>query len=133
MSMRLKKEVHENWHKYHVKGMPYHHRVKKNAIFISSHNTIKHELSKCVGGIMLNKYGDVDFNKDLLVGLESFANLIELSMKDYPKSKSNFITEAASDENPERIIDLVNLNNGEQIEFEINKNILKKDCRSIYL
>lgn len=35
---------------------------KKNVIHIGSNELVRHELSKCVGAIMVHKYGDVKWS-----------------------------------------------------------------------
>jgi len=111
--------------------MPHHHTLKKNAIFLSRHNTTKHELAKCVGAIMLKKFGEVKFSKQLIIANESMANIIDLTMKEF-KGHSDFITEACANEE-DRIVDLVNLRTNDRIEFECDHKIKKSNCITVYI
>ena len=42
----IKKQIKENWFKYHIPSMSNIHRIKRNAVFLNRHNDLKHELKK---------------------------------------------------------------------------------------
>jgi len=130
---KKKREIYENWCQYHIPGQNQIYRVKRNCIFINSRNSVKHELAKFLGGLMLNKWGIVEFGNDILSELESLSNLIELKMATYRKNKSEFITEVVPNKEPSRRIDLVDLNTNDRYEFEVGHDIKKENCITIYL
>ncbi len=95
--------IDENWRKYHVPGQK-HDLLKKNAIFISTANSLKHELKKLEICYELKKLGSV------------------------------FITEAEKrNSKPKRRVDIVDLSSGNEIEIETKSNVKKKDCITIYI
>ena len=88
---------------------------KKNVIHLGANELIKHELSKCVGAIMIHKWGDVQFNANIIQQIDTLAYLIEATFDIWDKQTTDFLTEAWL---PNRRIDLVNLQNDSRIEFE---------------
>jgi len=112
--------------------MPHHNTVKRNAIFLSKANSVKHELSKCIGSIMLNRWGDLKFSEHIVKNVNYLANIIELNMSGFPNRKAEFITEACSNEE-DRIIDLIRLEDNQRFEFETDNSVKKKNCITIYL
>jgi len=114
----------ENYEKYHIPGCANYVRRPKNAIYISTANTIAHEFAKLKICYDLRKKG------------------------------RTIITEAVPNNNPKRRIDIVDLTTGEEIEIEktgefksktrnykvltqqefnnlINKNKVKKSIKKI--
>ena len=104
---------------------------KKNVIHIGSNELIRHELSKCVGAIMIHKWGDVKFDDRLIDDIKDMADGIESIFKDWDKDTTDFLTEAWSCK--ERRIDLVNLKINDHIEFETNHKISKDGAITIYI
>ena len=103
-------------------------RRTRNAVFISTHNTITHELSKSLGSYMIKKWGDIKFDKNIVKLLWKINDHVEKElMKGWKKESHDFITEAVPIDNKERTIDLVDLKNNTGFEFEVNKKIIKKD------
>ncbi len=95
--------IAENWRKYHVPGQK-HDLLKKNAVFISTANSLKHELKKLEICYELKKLGSV------------------------------FITEAEKrNSKPKRRVDIVDLSSGSEIEIETNHKIRKPKAISIYI
>lgn len=121
--MRTKSD--EYFRKFHTPGMPNHYPRKKNAIFISSGNTVCHELAKCLGAIMLHKHGDLKFNDKIILLLRE----IDTAVKDLDlaKQRTDFITEAVPNSQKDRRVDLVSLSDGTRYEFESVHTICKKD------
>jgi len=105
----------------------------KNAIYVSPSNTIHHELSKCLGAYMLRKWGDIKFSERTCAILKMLENEVKLTMKDFPKDRSAFITEAVPKKEPDRRVDLVRLNDNQRFEFETNPKIKKENCCTIYI
>ncbi len=98
----------------------------KNAVLIHGSNSVRHEISKCLGAIMVSRYGDVKFDKNLVDKVKLMSEYIEtLLFRNWEVSPTSFITEAWS--GPKRRVDLVNLSTGDEIEFECNKKIEPKD------
>jgi len=126
--------IRKNYHSYHIPSMPHHNTLKRNAIFINNHNTLKHELSKSLGSIMISKYSEVKFTDKIREAI----NLIEEEVNKigFVENHSEFITEACPNEEPNRRVDLVNLNEPEtklgRYEFETTK-IKKEGAITIYI
>jgi len=112
----------QNWYKYHKNGGTNLTRCPLNVIHIGN-ESIKHELSKCLAGITLRKYGEIYFDKMVIDLITQIENIIEYQK--YMKNPVNFITEAVPNNNKKRRVDLVRLDTGEKIEFETNKKIDK--------
>ena len=115
-----------NRRKYHTIGIPNSLRAK-NAVFISTQNSLKHELAKLLGGYMVRKYGDIKFNEDILLCLLALENCVNDSLEGFPKNPKNFITEACPNEEKDRRVDLVILEDNTRIEFESDHKIKKAD------
>lgn len=112
----------QNWYKFHKNGGSNLTRCPLNVIHIGS-ESIVHELSKCLAGITLRKYGEIYFDKMVIDLITQIENIIEYQK--YMKNPVNFITEAVPNNNKKRRVDLVRLDTGEKIEFETNKKIDK--------
>lgn len=121
------KTIPAYYRQYHIPGQPSHYSVKKNAIFISNANSLKHELSKFLACYMIKKYSDVKFTKELIEGINGLANIFNIIFKDWKESHSEFITEACPNENKDRRVDIVNLINNDRIEIETDHRIKKAD------
>ena len=104
-----------------------------NCVFINIGNTVKHELSKCVGSIQVRNSGDVLFDYALDTALTNLAKEIERTLTKLPKYRSSFVTEAVCPDDPNRIIDLINKDNKDYFEFEKNHSIRKKGAITIYI
>ena len=95
--------IETNWRKYHVPNQK-NSLLKKNAIHISTANSLKHELKKLEICYELKKLG------------------------------SEFITEAEiRDSKPKRRVDIVDLSSGHEIEIECNHSIKKQGAITIYI
>jgi len=105
----------------------------KNAVFISSGNSLRHELAKTIGAYMLRKWGDIKFDKYTLLQLKHIERTIELIMKDFPIQSEDFITEAVPKQDERRRIDLVRLSDEQWFEFECDPKISKKYAYTFYL
>src|SRR3990167_10275292 len=89
MMATLTKEEREVWHKYHIQSTGNMNRCKVNAIMLNMHNDYLHEQAKFV------------------------------SCYDIRSKKQSFITEAERAKQkgkPTKIVDVVNLSTGEEIE-----------------
>ncbi len=96
-------KIADNWTKYHVPGQK-NTLLKKNAVNISTANSLKHELKKLEICYELKKLGSV------------------------------FITEAEKrGSKPIRRVDIVDLSSGDEIEIETNHKIKKEGCITIYI
>jgi hypothetical protein len=129
MGETLNKEINKNYRSYHIPGQANHQSVKKNVIFISRANSIKHELSKCLGSIMIHKFGDVKFNRTILEAIKT----IEYEIKQFnmPENPCDFITEACPNDRKDRRIDLVNIHHKDEFEFETDHTIKKEGAITI--
>jgi len=119
------------YHSYHIPKQSHLYTLKKNAIFISNANTVKHELSKCVGAIMLKKYGDIKFTKQIIHLIRNID--YEIDQLNLVSNPSNFITEACPNKEPNRRVDLVNIATDDRFEFETSTKIKKENCITIYI
>ena len=116
---------------YHVSGCSKNLSVKQNAVFFNANNTIKHELSKALGALMLLKYGDIKFTAPLVLLLTEIQEEVE-QMKIIGEPQG-FITEAVPNEENWRRVDLVALRDDTRFEFETNHKIKKDNAVTIYL
>lgn len=82
---------------------------------------------------MLRKWGDIKFSDDLNDALGQVQGCVKNIMKEFPKDKSDFITEAVPINEPLRRVDLVRLSDDQRFEFETDKKIKKDNCCTIYL
>ncbi len=123
---------HPYYNNYHIPGCSHHTTLKQKAVFVAQNVTIKHELSKCLGALMIQRYGDVFFDEEIIKHLNIIQDLV--LTKKLPSEIHNFITEAAPnkqafDENGRKIprrVDLVDIDTGVRYEFETNHKICKK-------
>ena len=131
MNQGDKKKILNNWRHYFTPGCPRTHRLKKNAIFLSKHSKIRHQLAKCLGSIMVKKFGDVKFNDAIIEYLILIEKEVEnIGLIDSP---SEFITEAVPCEDKTRRVDLVELKNNVRFEFECDHKVRKENSVTIYI
>jgi hypothetical protein len=117
---------------YHIPGCSKTLHRPKNAIFISEKNSIQHELSKCIGAIQIQRFGDLKWDNRLKWLVNKISEVIDSN--GLIRNPSDFITEAVPNDEENRRVDLVNLSTGDRIEFEKDHSINKgKDCITIYL
>ena len=127
----MKRQQEENNRKKYTvpNGSPYQYRAR-NAVFISSSNTLKHEMAKSLGAYLLHKFGDVKFDERIIGLLAKLQTIVGEVYQDWPKNPTDFITEAVPKSNKDRRIDLVELKSETWFEFETQK-IDKGDCITI--
>ena len=132
--MNNKKMIEENNRKLYKipSGAPYQLRVK-NALYLSPSNSLKHELAKCIGAYSLLKYGDIKFSDSMNQALEWLQEEFKEVMKDFPRDKSTFITEAVIKKQEDRRVDLVRLSDNTLFEFETSPKIKKEGACTIYI
>ena len=129
----MNKQELKNYFTYHPPGGTPLKNVKRNVIFISNGNSIRHELAKALGAIMVHKWGDVKFSEkiiDLLAKLEIETNN---QFWGWAEEETSFLTEAVPNNEKNRRVDLVNLRTKDHIEFETNSKIKKENATTIYL
>lgn len=114
-----------NYRKYHRSGCQAYVKIPKNAIFMNSGSTVKHEMAKALGAYMVNKYGEVKFNKKIIDLLEELQIVVKEELKDFPKNGRDFITEAVMNKNSRRRVDLVELDRNVRYEFETDHKVQK--------
>lgn len=107
------------------------HTCKKNVVYISNNITVKHELAKCIGAIMIKRFGDVKFSGKLIRLINEIND--EISDSNMVFNSTNFITEAVPNLNIHRRIDLVNLGTGDEFEFETDHSVSKDGAITIYI
>ena len=128
MSMKskpLNKAEEETHRQYHIPGCPNYQRRTKSSVYFNAGSTVKHEMAKALGALMLQKWGDVKFNEPTLKALNDLANAVNVSFKDYEKCKKNFLTEVVPNKEPDRRVDLVSLDDDYRYEFETDHKIQK--------
>ena len=118
---------------YHTTGCSKFIRRSKNAVYFNSGSSTKHELAKAVGGLMLLRWGDINFEEEILEKLEELSEEIDKAMLLFPRQKANFITEAVPNNEGSRRVDLVNIDDNTRYEFESNSKIKKDNCITIYI
>ena len=133
MSYKNNEIINRNLRKYHIPSCSTSHHPKKNAIMISAANSIKHELAKCVGAIMIHRMGDVKFTSLVKEELESLSYAIELAVGPKFNDSIDFITEACPNNQGNRRVDLINLETEDKFEFETNHDVKKADAITIYI
>ena len=121
----MDKKERKNYHSYHIQGCSQIHTVKSNVIFLNNHNTVLHELGKCLGAIMVHKFGDLKFSPETVGALRVINE--EVGKLNLVKCESNFITEAVPNEDKSRRVDLVGLRDNVRFEFETDAKNIKKD------
>jgi len=115
-----------NRKKYKVPGGNSYMLRSKNAIFISSANTLKHEMMKLVIAYSLRKWGDFKITDEVRESLEDLQYRVELAMKDFSGGKKSFITECQSKEFPDKRRDMVILDTGQVVEIETTERRAKR-------
>jgi len=128
---KLKEE--QNRKLYKIPGGANFQLRVKNAVYLSPHNTLKHEIAKSIGAYSLLKYGDIKFSDSMNQALEWLQEEFKEVMKDFPKDKSTFITEAVPKKEPDRRVDLVRLSDNTLFEFETSPKIKKEGACTIYI
>lgn len=97
---------------------------KMNVVHLGSNETIRHELSKALGSIMVHKWGDVKWSNKITQLISDLEHEVETSFKGWVKETTPFITEAWL---PNRRIDLVNLGTDDRFEFETSHTENKRE------
>ena len=69
--LEIKAARDTTWKSYHVPSMPNYTHLKKNAVFLAANNTYKHDLSKCLGSLMLIKHGYAKFTNEIIYYINS--------------------------------------------------------------
>lgn len=137
---KLSKEAKENYKHYHRSGNSSFMKIPLNVILINSGSTVKHEMSKCLGGIMINKWGEIKITPRIVELLNELQKETLEVMKDFEKKGRDFITEAVANSerynddkgvSRERRVDLVELDRNIRYEFETNHNEKKPDKAGI--
>jgi len=133
LNLKTKLKIRHNYNQYHVPCCPRTHKLKKNAIFISTTNSVKHEMAKALACYMIKKWGEVKFSLEAIALL----NLLDIRMAEdfegWKENPSDFITEAVKCSDSSRRVDVVNLNTGDEIEIETKKSVKKDGAVSIYI
>ena len=124
-SKPLNKAEEENYKSYHIPGCPAYQRRTKSSVYFNAGSTVKHEMAKALGALMLQKWGDVKFNESTLKALNALADAVNVSFKDHPKTKKNFLTEVVPNKEPDRRVDLVSLEDDYRYEFETKAGVIK--------
>jgi hypothetical protein len=121
----------ENHKKYHIPGCPAYVRRPRNAVYYNAGSTTKHELCKAIGGLMLQKYGDIKFNELLIDKIEQVAANIDILCKDMG-GKADFLTECVPNNEGNRRVDLLRLRDEVRFEFETNHKVLKAEKLGVH-
>jgi len=129
--VKTKSRESKIYHSYHIPGRPHYNTLKKNAIFVSNANSVRHELSKCIGAIMIKKFGDVKFTKEIIKLIRIID--CEIGKLNLVVNSSNFITEAVPNNEGGRRVDLVCVNTDDRYEFETDHKIKKDNAITIYI
>lgn len=116
----LNKAEEATYRKYHIPGCENFQRRAKNTVCFSAINTVRHEIAKAIGGLMLQKWGDIKFTPEINEALEKLAKATEHSFRGWPKQKKAFITEVVPNDNRERRVDLVRLEDNTRYEFVLS-------------
>ena len=124
-------EINKTWRQYHLPGCSNIHRVKRNVIFISNSTSIRHEMAKTLGALMVHKFGDLKFNDKILKAFNTIEE--EVNKMGFVKSRNEIITEAVPTNRKGRRVDLVCLNTGIEYEFETSRKILKEGSFTTYI
>jgi len=82
---------------------------------------------------MLLKHGDIKFTEETKKYIEFLSEKIKFDMKEFPKVKVDFITEACPNRELHRRVDLVKLDTDTRIEFETNHKVKKDNSLTVYI
>ena len=104
---------------------------KRNVIHVNNHDSLKHELSKCVGAIMLHRWGDVKFDWKVNDIISALCGAINMNFDGWVENHTDFLTEAWKSK--DRRVDLVDLCTGNEFEFECDHKISKEGATTIYI
>lgn len=126
-------QIIKNWRSFHAPGCSHLRHRAKNAIYISSSNSIKHELAKCIGAIMVQRYGNVKFDSTVKTAFDDLCFAIQSVLGPELSEPNFFLTEAVPNDRPKRRLDLVNINTLDEFEFETNLKEHKKGAVTIYI
>jgi len=124
----------KTWFKYHIPSMSNLHRIKKNAVFLSSANKVSHELGKALTAFLINKYGQADMNYSIAKQLLSVEREVTELTKDWEINPGEFITEAERNlkkGNPRVRRDVVCLDTEEIYELETDKTRAKRHGKDV--
>ena len=122
----------KNQRNYHVLGCSSQHHPKINAVTFSKQESFTHILGKTIIGAMLKKYGQVNYDEELMLLVRRIDDLIEKElMKDFVKDPHDFIMEAVPNNNIQRRIDVVDLKTNDHYEAETDHTIKKEGAITI--
>lgn len=125
--------IEKNRGKYMCPGGAVYTKRALNAVFISSTNTVRHELAKSLGAYMLRKWGEVKFTPEIVVLLKDLERVTKDVMADFVVEPKAFITEAVPKWDKDRRVDLVCLDTLQHFEFETSKKICKEGAFTFYI
>ena len=131
--LKEKVNIDQNRRKYMIPSGAAYQQPTKNVIYISSANSVRHELAKALGGYMLNKWGDIKFDASIVMWLKQLDRHVEALMSEMSRVKESFITEAVPKSDRDRRIDLVRLSDEQWIEYETQLKVEKKNCFTVRL
>jgi len=123
--MKTDLQTRKHWDMYHPPSLSARHRVKKNVVFISNANTVRHELHKCIGALMYRRFGDIKTNAIINAAVRAIED--EILAFGFVKNPSHFISECTPNSEPERRVDLVGLKENFRFEWENDHKIEKKE------
>ena len=107
--------------------------MKANTINITNASKVNHELSKCLGAIMIHRWGDTLWSNKLKQLMNEIETETKRLFEGWDLNSTAFITEAVPKKNPKRRIDLVELKRNCWLEFENDSKIEKEGATIIYL
>lgn len=113
----LIKKRSETYKKYHIPGCQAYYKRPKNGVYLSSANSIEHEMAKAKICYYILKYG-LEIPSGETIKLDE----IEKFKSNAPQT---FITEAVSNETKKRP-DIVILDTGQEIEVETDPKRAKR-------
>ena len=135
ITVKEKVKVNNNWKSYHIPNMPAYMRRPKNCVYMSSANSVEHEISKALASYMLLRWGDVKFSESVIKAVNELSSAVKLAMGSFPPQKADFITEAVPNKDLSRRVDLVRLFDDTRFEFETDHKVKKagENTLTVYL
>lgn len=124
----MDKQTLRNYRSYHIPNQSNHHSIKRNAVFLSTTNGVKHEVAKALVCYMVKKYNDFKISEAIKLALNTIEE--EVESFHFLDDASEFLTEACMNEAKDRRIDIINLRTNDKIEI-VDSSLSEKsknDC-----
>ncbi len=124
-------EMRGIYNSYHPQGGSPRMTCKKNHVRIDGGDTLLHELTKSLTGIMIRKFGDVKITPSIIQRLQEIDE--EVTQMGFCKNLTDFISECIPNRERDRRVDIVMLSDDTRFEIETSPRVHKDNCIRIYV